>query len=70
MGPADWAAHFDDSEIADRLALITRTLERGNASSRYLEIDDGEAALTAAAVVASPLPDGPALDANYGPQSL
>jgi hypothetical protein len=68
-GAADWAALFDDTEMADRLGFITRTLERGTASG-YLDIDDGEAVLAAAAVVASLMPDGPALDPNYGPQNL
>jgi hypothetical protein len=68
-GAADWAALFDDTEVADRLGLITRTLGRGTASG-YLDIDDGEAVLAAAAVVASLVPDGPVLDTEYGPQTL
>jgi hypothetical protein len=68
-GAADWAATFDDTDTADRLRLIQHTLERGIASG-YLDIDDGEAVLAAAAVVASLAPDGPVLDANYGPQTL
>ena len=55
--------------MADRSTPITRTLERGNAS-RYLEIDDCEAVLADAAVVASLLPDDPVPDANHGPQTL
>jgi hypothetical protein len=68
-GAADWAILFDDTEMADRLGFITRTLERGTASG-YLEIDDGEAVLAAAAVVASLVPDGLVLDENNGPQTL
>jgi hypothetical protein len=68
-GAADWATIFDDTEMADRLGFITTTLERGTASG-YLDIDDGEAVLAAATVVASLVPDGPVLDANYGPQTL
>ncbi|MET0701799.1 MAG: DUF4259 domain-containing protein [Mycobacterium sp.] len=66
---ADWAATFDDTDVADRLGFITRTLERGTASG-YIDIDVGEAVLAAAAVVASQVPDGPALDPSYGPQTL
>ena len=68
-GAADWAATFDDTDIADRLGLIQHTLQRGT-SSGYLDIDDCEAVLAAAAVVASLLPGGPALDPSYGPQTL
>jgi hypothetical protein len=68
-GAADWAALFDDTDIADRLGFITRTLDRGTGSG-YLDIDDGEAVLAAAAVVASLVPEGPALDPDYGPQTL
>ena len=68
-GAADWASRFDDTETADRLGFTRRTLERGTAS-RYLEIDDAEAVLAAAAVVASLMPDGPVLDPNYGPQKF
>ena len=68
-GAADWAATFDDTDVDDRLELIEHTLQRGT-SSGYLEIDDCEAVLAAAAVVASLLPGGSALDASYGPQTL
>jgi hypothetical protein len=72
-GAADWAVLFDDTDMADRLGFVTRTLERGTTSGYIdidIDIDDGEAVLAATAVVASLVPDGPVLDANNGPQTL
>ncbi|GAA1483189.1 hypothetical protein GCM10009624_36300 [Gordonia sinesedis] len=67
----DWVVEFDETQPAQRLALIVSTLDAVTdveASDR--DIGVCAAAIAAAATVAALVPGGPEVDEAYGPQSL
>ena len=66
---ADWAGDLDGAAPSDRPTLIRDTLSAAADAKDYLDGDDATTAVAAAAVVAATLPDGPALDHNYGPDA-
>ncbi|MCW2502972.1 MAG: hypothetical protein JWO79_1256 [Actinomycetia bacterium] len=66
---ADWAAELDAATPAERLDVIRAALAAA-ASADYLDADDGQRAVAAAAVVAAQRPGGPPLDTSYAPRIL
>ncbi|MDQ1654691.1 MAG: hypothetical protein QOI35_3891 [Cryptosporangiaceae bacterium] len=66
---ADWAAELDAAAPAERLDVIRAALAAA-ASADYLDADDGQRAVAAAAVVAAQRPGGPPLDTSYAPRIL
>jgi hypothetical protein len=66
---ADWAAELDAAAPAERLDVIRAALTAA-ASADYVDADDGQRAVAAAAVVAAQRPGGPPLDTSYAPRIL
>jgi hypothetical protein len=66
---ADWAAELDAAAPAERLDVIRAALAAA-ASADYLDADEGQRAVAAAAVVAAQRPGGPPLDTSYAPRIL
>ncbi|GAB7045942.1 DUF4259 domain-containing protein [Catenuloplanes indicus] len=65
---ADWCAHLDEAAPEHRMALIREALIRvAERGADFVDSREAEQALAAAAVVASALPDGAAIDSPYAP---
>ncbi|GIF23788.1 hypothetical protein BJ973_004398 [Actinoplanes tereljensis] len=68
---ADWCGDLDEATPDQRTALIrgalSRIVEHGD---DYLDSDVAVEAIAAAAIVASQLPDGPAISTPYAPDFL
>lgn len=67
---ADFAGDLNDAAPADRPGLIREALEAAADNDDYLEASTANAAIAAAAIVASLQPDGPEVDSVYGPEFL
>jgi hypothetical protein len=68
---ADWCGELDDAAPEQRAALIRETLSRvAEHGDEYLDSDDAVEAIAAAAIVASQLPGGAAIDTPYAPDFL
>lgn len=67
---ADFAGDLNDAAPADRPDLIREALEAAADNEDYLEAPEANAAIAAAAIVASQQPDGPEVDSAYGPDFL
>jgi len=52
-GASDWASDLQDAPPADRVAIVRSAL---TLSEGYLDVDDGQAAVAAVAVVAAAIP--------------
>ncbi|WP_035845111.1 DUF4259 domain-containing protein [Kitasatospora azatica] len=65
---ADFAGELDDAAPDERAALVRAALDRAAATVGYLESDDGEPAVAAAALVAAQCPGGEPVDPAYGPK--
>lgn len=67
---ADFAGDLNDADPGDRAELIREALEAAADNDEYLEVTEANAAIAAAAIVASQQPDGPEVDSVYGPEFL
>jgi hypothetical protein len=68
---ADWCGDLDEAAPEQRAALIRGVLSRVAAhGDEYLDSDDAVEAIAAAAIVASQLPGGAAVDTAYAPDFL
>ncbi|GGN31409.1 hypothetical protein FHR83_004472 [Actinoplanes campanulatus] len=67
---ADWSGDLHEAAPGERAALIRRTLEEVLHEGEYLQVDTGDEAVAAAAVIASLLPGGTALTTAYAPDFL
>ncbi|CAM3456196.1 DUF4259 domain-containing protein [Kibdelosporangium persicum] len=67
---ADFAGDLNDADPADRAGLIREALEAAADNEDYLEVTEANAAIAAAAIVASQQPGGPEVDSVYGPEFL
>lgn len=65
---ADLSAALEDA--ADPAAVLEEALTDAADEKDLLDVHTASAAAAAAAVVASTLPDGPPIDASYGPEGL
>lgn len=64
---ADFANDLDDLSDGERADAVRDALVRAAAEDGYLEADDAEVAVAAAALVAAQCPGGEAVDSAYGP---
>jgi len=67
---ADWCGELDDADPAARGELIRTALTAVASTQGYLDCSGVEAAIAAAAIVASRLPGGPPMTSNYAPEFL
>jgi len=68
---ADWCGDLDDAAPEQRAVLIRDALSRVAAhGDEYLDSDDAVEAIAAAAIVASQLPGGTAINTPYAPDFL
>jgi hypothetical protein len=68
---ADWCGDLDDAAPEQRAVLIRDALIRVAVhGEEYLDSDDAVEAIAAAAIVASQLPGGTAIDTSYAPDFL
>jgi hypothetical protein len=68
---ADWCGDLDDAAPEQRAALIREVLSRvAGHGDEYLDSNDAVEAIAAAAIVASQLPGGTAIDTPYAPDFL
>jgi Domain of unknown function (DUF4259) len=67
---ADWSGGLDGASDSARVELIEETLRSVADETDYLDSDFACEAIAAAAVVASQLPGGPAIDSSYAPDFL
>ncbi len=68
---ADWCGDLDDAAPEQRVVLIRDALSRvAEHGDEYLDSDDAVEAIAAAAIVASQLPGGTAIDTAYAPDFL
>jgi hypothetical protein len=68
---ADWCGDLDDAVPERRAALIRDALTRvAQHGDEYLDSRDAVEAIAAAAIVASQLPGGAAIDTPYAPEFL
>ncbi|MCM4085135.1 DUF4259 domain-containing protein [Paractinoplanes hotanensis] len=68
---ADWCGDLDEAAPEQRSVLIRDALSRvAEYGNEYLDSDEAAKAIAAAAVVASQLPDGTAIDTPYAPNFL
>ncbi|GAA1269471.1 hypothetical protein GCM10009665_67440 [Kitasatospora nipponensis] len=65
---ADFAGRLDQAPPAERVALVRAALTRAGEAEGYLEGDDGEEAVAAAALVAAQRAGGEPVDPSYGPK--
>jgi len=66
---ADFAGDLDEAEPAERHQLLISTMREAVDWNGYLGADVACRVIAAVAVVASMMPNGPPIDANYGPAS-
>ncbi|GGN68549.1 hypothetical protein GCM10010112_33020 [Actinoplanes lobatus] len=64
---ADWSGDLREAAPGERAVLIRETLEEVLHEGEYLQVDSGNHAVAAAAVIASLLPGGTALTTPYAP---
>ncbi|MFF2216884.1 DUF4259 domain-containing protein [Streptomyces antibioticus] len=64
---ADFGSDLDEAALEEREAMVRGALQRSADSADFLDADDGERAVAAAALVAAQHPDGEPTCANYGP---
>ncbi|MBL7259326.1 DUF4259 domain-containing protein [Paractinoplanes lichenicola] len=68
---ADWCGDLDEAAPEERPVLIREVLSRvAEHGDEYLDSGEAEEAIAAAAVVASQLPGGTAVDTAYAPDFL
>lgn len=68
---ADWCGDLDEAAPEQRATLIRDALSRvAEHGDEYLDSDDAVEAIAAAAIVASQLPGGTAIDTAYAPDFL
>src|SRR5688572_22483051 len=68
---ADWCGDLDDAAPEQRAVLIRDALSRvAGHGDEYLDSNDAVEAIAAAAIVASQLPGGTAIDTPYAPDFL
>ncbi len=67
---ADWCATFDEADEVTRIEMIEEALTAAADETEYLDSDYACEAIAAAAVVASQLPGGPAIDSAYAPDFI
>ena len=68
---ADWCGELDGAAPEQRAVLIRDALSRvAEHGEEYLDTGDAEEAIAAAAIVASQLPGGTAIDTPYAPVFL
>ena len=68
---ADWCGDLDDAGPEQRAALIRHALSRvAEHGNEYLGSDEAVEAIAAAAIAASQLPGGTAIDTPYAPDFL
>jgi hypothetical protein len=68
---ADWCGDLDEAAPQQRAALIRGVLSRvAGHGDKYLDSDDAVEAIAAAAIVASQVPGGAAVDTAYAPDFL
>jgi hypothetical protein len=67
---ADWLRDLEETEPSSRSAFIERTLSKLAEMQGYIQVDDGQAGIAAAAVVALQLPGATSMDLVSRPDSL
>jgi hypothetical protein len=67
---ADWCGDLQDADPARRVELLRDTLAEVLHEGEYLDIDEGSAAVAAAAIIASQLPGGSPITSAYAPDFL
>ncbi|GAA2632133.1 DUF4259 domain-containing protein [Actinomadura fulvescens] len=65
---ADFCNELDDLSEHDRPAAIREALRFAVQEAGYLDVDDGSAAVAAAAIVAAQSPGGQPIGSAYGPE--
>ncbi|MEV7418486.1 DUF4259 domain-containing protein [Streptomyces sp. NPDC089919] len=65
---ADWCGALDDVPAGTRPGLVLEALARTVGTTGYLDADDAQEAVAAAALVAAQCPGGEAADSPYGPE--
>jgi len=67
---ADWCGDLEDTPAEHRTDLVRNTLLFAINCNEYLDVDDGSAAIAAAAIVAAHLPGQPQITSPYAPDFL
>ncbi|MEV6969841.1 DUF4259 domain-containing protein [Hamadaea sp. NPDC051192] len=67
---ADWCGDLEDAPAEQRADLVRNTLLFAINCDEYLDVDDGSAAIAAAAIVAAQLPGQPPITSPYAPDFL
>ncbi|MBX6722760.1 MAG: DUF4259 domain-containing protein [Dactylosporangium sp.] len=67
---ADWCGALDDVAPGRRIEFLREALTAVLEEDEYLDSDPAVEAIAAAAIVASQLPGGPAIDSPYAPDFL
>lgn len=66
---ADFSGRLDRAGLAERPGLLRSALARALAAGGYLEIDEAQEAVAAAALVAAQRPGGEPIDPAYAPRA-